>query len=183
MKKEFPKKVLVVASLFCLLVAFKAYSFGHGKGKAGSLNFEKKFSYKAEFILKNREELGLSVEQVDKIEGLQIKVEKDLIRKAAEMDILALDMKEELREDPVNVGAVNKLLDKKYNLKKEKAKLLAGAYVALKNTLTPEQKGKLGSLFKDCKKGIRPGSGLGSKKNCPMLKGMKGKMPSGTTDK
>jgi len=155
------KSIIAVALCTALalnLVAFDAFA-GHGKEKGHHFNLEDKFSKKAYFILKNKEELGLSDKQVEQIKGLKIKTKKNLISKKAELEILGLDVKSAMWTDPLDVNTVNKLIDKKYDLKKDKAKSLVGAYAALKGLLTEEQKEKMKALFKKCKK---------EKKNCPM---------------
>lgn len=134
-------------------MALEADAEGHGKGKGcHHKGLEGKFARKAHMILKNKEELGLSDKQVAKIKDLKIKVKKDLIRKNAEIEILALDIKAGLRKDAVQTDKVNKLLDQKYELKKEKAKSVVGGYAALKTILTEKQKEKMKDLWKKCGK-------------------------------
>jgi len=147
------KKALVVAVLVCFgLLAANVYAeAGHGKAKCGKWDFEKKFSHKAGWILKSQEDLGLSDEQVKKIKDLKYETQKDLIRKKAEIEIIAIDIKAKLHEDTIDAASINSLIDKKYDLKKEKAKALVGAYIALKDTFTEEQKAKLKDLWKSCR--------------------------------
>jgi len=149
---------LVIAVLFvCVaLLATHVYAEGHGKMKDGHWDLEGKFCKKAMLIVKNQEELGLSDEEVKKIKDLKITTKKDLIMKKAEIEVLGLDIKAALWEDTIDLGSVNTLIDKKYELKKQKTKSIVAAYVALKGMLTKEQQGKLKSLI--C------GSGKKSKK-------------------
>jgi len=148
--------VLVLMFSFTVPVA-QAYDSGkakacHGKSSKG---LDKKFFSKAHFILKNKEELGLSDDQVKKIKALKIKTKKDLIRSKASIDLLAVDVKAELWTDVIDANAVNNLIDQKYELKKAKAKSLVGAYIALKNILTEEQKKGLKGLCGKGKAGKR----------------------------
>jgi Spy/CpxP family protein refolding chaperone len=82
---------------------------------------------------------------------------------------LAVDIKAEMWKDPMNVDKINKLIDQKYDLKKEKTKIIVKAYDDIKNILTADQKAKLKDvcakedMIKKCMK-------------CPM---MSGKMMSG----
>ncbi len=162
------KKTLIVSLMAIALVlnvtAFEAWAFGEGKGKKCHKGLEKKFYFKAHMILKNKEELGLSDKQVKKIKDLKIETKKDLIRKNAEISIVALDIKAAMYGDQINTTAVDKLIDKKYDLKKEKAKSLVGAYAAVKGTLTSEQKDKLKGLWKKCKKDMMQGHKAKGKK-------------------
>lgn len=122
-----------------------------GKGHKEK-GLDEKIFYKAHFLMKNQEELGLSDEQVEKIKDLKVDVKKDLIKKDAEIEILAVDIKAKLYEDKIDVKAINKLVDQKYEIKKEKAKTLVEKYAALKGMLSEEQMGKLKGLFKKCEK-------------------------------
>jgi Spy/CpxP family protein refolding chaperone len=143
MRKRFVVMMLLVC--FALLAGY-TYADEHGKEKGGHGGFEDQFCHKAMLIIKNQEELGLSYGQVKKIKYLKVSTEKDLIKKNAEIDILAIDIKAAMWEDKIDANAVNALIDKKYELKKENAKSLVAAYVALKTILTEEQQKKLNAL-------------------------------------
>ena len=158
MNKKFMGVALVVFALFFSVLAAGVYARDYGKTKGHGWDIKEKFSKKAHFFLKNQEELELSDEQIEKIKDLKIKAQKDIIRKNAELEILALDLKSGLWKDTINTNKVNKLIDKKYDLKKEKAKSLVNAYAALKNILTKEQKEKMKGLWKKCKKEMMHGS-------------------------
>ena len=71
-----------------------------------------------------------------------------LIKQEADIQILSLDIMAKLHEYPVDVEAVNKTIDQKYDLKKAKAKNLVEAFAKLKGTLTSEQYDKLKSIWK-----------------------------------
>lgn len=143
--------VLMIIVCFALSTSY-AYAEGLEKMKGGHEGVENEVCHKAMAILKNQEELGLSDEQVEKIKELKISVKKDSIRRKADIDILVLDIKAASWGDTIDINAVNALIDKKYELKKEKAKSLVAADVALKSILTEEQQKKLKAL---CVKGKR----------------------------
>jgi len=157
------KLIVVIAFLFLTLsvsaVVPDAYAShkdkegGYHKGKSCHAGYGSKVYKKASFVLSNREELGLSDEQVQKIKDLKVKSKKDMIKKKAEIDVLAVDIKAHMYQDPIDINAVNKLIDRKYDLKKEKAKASLKACADLKNILTEEQKTKLKSLCKTHGKG------------------------------
>ena len=115
--------LLVFAMTFGYAAASYAYGPGHGaeRGGKGRCHFgeEGKFYGTAMLILRNKEELGLTDEQVDKIKVLKVETKKSLIRQNAEIDIVSVDLKAAEWEDPIDTAAVNKLIDKKYDLKKE----------------------------------------------------------------
>ena len=68
--------------------------------------------------------------------------------KEAEIEVIGVDIKAKLWEDPIDVQAINALVDKKYDLKKEKTKYLIATCAALKGILTDSQKDKVKELYK-----------------------------------
>jgi len=166
MGKRLAVSVLLVALLVAVSLpgAVQAAGYGcakggHGYKKGKHKGFEMEIFHKAHFILKNQEELGLSEEQVERIKGLKIEVKKELIKRRAEIEILAVDIKAKMHEGEIDIKAVNKLIDKKYELKKEKAKYLIKTYVELKSILTEEQKQSLKAIWRICAKGQGPKAG------------------------
>lgn len=161
-------KVMAVAFLASALIlgvtAFEAYACEYCKMESRHQGLEEKFFCKAHLILSNQEELGLSDEQVDNIKELKMKAKKDLIRKDAEIEVAALDIKSEMYKKTIDTSAIGKLIDKKYDLKKEKAKSLVESYAALKGILTEEQKEKMKDMWKKCKEREKQGGMM-----CPMM--------------
>lgn len=151
------KRLALITILTSVLIlgvtALPAYAGDYGKkGGYHCASKKDKVYRKAGMMLKNRKELGLSDEQVKKIKALKYNTKKDAIRRQSEIDLVAVDIKKEMHGDTQNIEAVNKLIDKKYDLKKEKAKASVKACAELKNTLTEEQKAKLREIWKKCKK-------------------------------
>ncbi len=163
MNKKTVIALFLAIALLLNVTGFEALAFGGEKGHSKK-GLEKKFFCKAYMILKNQDELGLSDKQAEKIKGLKIETKKDLIRKNAEIDIIALDIKAAMYGEQIDTGAIDKLIDRKYDLKKEKAKSLVGAYAAVKGTLTGDQKDKLKTLWKKCKKEMMHGAKMKDKK-------------------
>ncbi len=170
MKKRIVIVSLLVIGLALSVASIGAYADGHGKDE---ISLEDKFYCKAMVMLKNEEELGLSEKQVETIKKLKIDTKKDLIRKNAEIDVLALDIKMEMYKDSMDTAAVNKLVDKKYDIKKEKTKAIIAACAELKDTLTKDQKSKLKDIIKQCKKDMAKDGKMIGGKNCPMMGKMK----------
>lgn len=153
--------LLVFALAFGYTASGYAYGPGHGgmQGGKGKCHFteEGKIFGAAILILKNKEEVGLTDEQVDKIKALKVETKKSLIRQNAEIDIVSVDLKAAEWKDPIDRAEVNKLIDRKYDLKKEKAKSLVAARAALKDILTDEQYAALKDFCKPGKEGrLRP---------------------------
>ncbi len=150
--------IVAIALVFAISVSAINACDGHGKsswskcsGKSGKWDLESKFYMKAYMIIKNSDELGLSDKMVDKIRELKMSTKKSLVMKKAEIEVIGLDIKSMLHGDTVNIEEINKLIDKKYDLKKEKTKSIVAACVTLKSYLSEDQMDKLKKLCKRCK--------------------------------
>ena len=78
-----------------------------------------------------------------------------LIRQNAEIQVTDLDLMAKLHDYPVDVEAVNKLVEQKYGLQKVEAENLVEAIAKLKSTLTKDQYDKLHTLWEDSEKNER----------------------------
>ena len=172
-------KFLAVAALaIALVVGFgvaSAFADGGCKGKGGH-GLDDKFYMKAKMALSHEDDLGLSDDQVKKIKDLKHKIKKDVIRADADVEIIIVDIESAMWEDTIDIEAVNKLLDKKYDIMKGKAKEIVAACSELKEILTKEQKDKMKAMMKEHKKAMMCCPMMKEGK-CPMMKGkMMGKM-------
>ena len=149
------KKIIVILVSVLFLAASSSISFAHqsswkkSKGRYGKL--EEKIEAKAHMFLKNKEELGLSDEQVQQIKALKLQAKKESIKQNAEIEVIGLDIKSQMWEDVIDAQAISVLIDKKYEIKKGMAKSLINVYAELKTILTDRQKTKLKELYKKCK--------------------------------
>jgi Spy/CpxP family protein refolding chaperone len=124
---------------------------------------EKKFYRQAGMIMKK---LDLSKEQMKEVKALKSEVKKDLIRQQAEIDLVKVDCMSEMRQDSIDTDAVNALIDKKYDAKKAKAKIVISGIAKLNNILTKEQKETLKEMCgKSYKKGYKKADKKESKKS------------------
>ena len=173
------KRIAVVLTLAVFLAAFSGVSFaeegkyessrgmgqhmsgpmmgmmgGHPSWSKGSKSshqdLESKFEKKVELIFKNKDELGLSDQQVDKLSAIKLKTKKEVIRQKADIEIIGLDIKSELYNEKPDLEVINGLIDKKYEAKKAKAKALTAGIVELKSVLTDKQMDELKELYKQC---------------------------------
>lgn len=174
MKRIQLKKMAAMLAL-TLTVASPAYArHGHGSGYSGysgysgncpfqsgkSDSIDWKFFKKAHKFLDKQEALGLSEDQVQSIHNLKMEVKKNLIRRQAEIDVLDLEIESKLRDNPIDVASIQKLVDQKYEAKKAFSKSVVEAYAKLKSTLTEEQRQTFKNLKKDGdKKGYHGGKG------------------------
>lgn len=160
--------VVLVAFLAVSFLALDSYAEMQGKGmkkdggmckmckmkKMGDMDkkdLTSKFYMKAWVAMENQEELGLTDKQVGQIKTLKYETKKDVIKKNAEIDVIAVDIKVSLWEDSIDTQSVNMLVDKKYNLKAEKTKTIINAMAKFKSILTKDQMTKLKDL---CKKNM-----------------------------
>lgn len=135
-----------------------------GQVRPGEMREDQKdaFMKKVKLIYRFQEELGITDEQLESLKTIKNTVKKDIIMKKAEIEVISVDIKAALEVDDIDVTAVNALIDKKYEIKKAKAKITVEALAKLKNVLTPAQKDKLKMLIKE-------------RKDCPkMEKGRRG---------
>ncbi len=127
---------------------------GHGQYHRGyhKKSTEDKFFAKVQKIYFYQDELKVSDEQLDQIMDLKFALKKDLIQREADIDVIKVDIRSLLYEDQIDVNAINKLIEQKYEIKKAKFKKIVGAYAKLKKVLTKEQMDKLKDIFRDQKK-------------------------------
>lgn len=137
----------LIAGLSVMLVALSVSSAswayggrgGHCGKSFGGGGLKEMFFFKAHKVLQMEKELGLSAEQVEAVKSLKLDTKKSLIRSGAELDILKIDLYSQLKKDAADTASVEKLIDQKYEIKKAKAKLIAGSYAKLKSSLTDKQ--------------------------------------------
>ena len=146
------KRTLTAVCLFAVLFVLSpgAYACQEGGGSISSQHkLESKFFHKAKMILSHREDLGISEKQVKEIHALKLETKKKLIQHKATIEIIGIDLKIALREDKPSAEKISTLIDQKYAIKAQKAKLLARGIVRLKAQLDEKQLKKLHDLWKD----------------------------------
>lgn len=142
--------------VLCVLTVFVSAGYAdhgvgyHKKGEYGGYHrkgLSGKAMKKMHMVLRNKKELEITDEQEQAIRKLKYDTKKKVITMKAEADVIAVDIKSMMYDDdPMDTEAINALIDKKYEIKKNKAKILIGAYAELKKILTAEQKDKLRDL-------------------------------------
>lgn len=101
--------------------------------------------------LKNKEELGLSEEQATKIKDLGSKTKKEVIQLKADSEKVGIDIKTSVTAEDFNAEAINILIDKNLEIKKQTMKTIVNSHAELLAILTPEQRTKLKEVVKNCK--------------------------------
>ncbi|MGB2600214.1 MAG: hypothetical protein WBC99_07210 [Candidatus Omnitrophota bacterium] len=139
--------LIILVAAFCTTTCYADYGGKYCKKTKSYDGLEEKLFYKAHFMLKNEEELGLSEKQVDQIRKLKIDTKKDMINKQAQIDLIGVDIKTQMWEDPMDLDTMNELVEHKYMIKEAKTKALLSAYAQLKGLLTEDQKTTLKKLW------------------------------------
>jgi Spy/CpxP family protein refolding chaperone len=143
------KKYLVLTITFILALGLmQSASFADkgkwpDRGKGHEESIDSKFFKKVKMIYRYKDELNISEEQLDQIKKLKIALKKDMIRSRADIDIIGIDIRSLLYEDVIDIRTANKLIDKKYEIKKSRMKNIIKSYAELKKVLTKEQFDKL----------------------------------------
>ena len=151
------KKVSIAVMCLCLVLVSsgfaEAYSMSGRENKGERGDKQDKCYQEVMFILKNSDELGLSDQQKTDIMEQKYAMQKNQINKKAEIDLVAVDLKKELWKEDVDVNAVNALIDQKYQLKAQRQKDIIGTSVAIKNSLTAEQREKVKEMKQEMRRG------------------------------
>lgn len=155
------KKKLFISSIACLSVIVFAYAFvwaqgmkgpkcdGTGpKGEMGAFHHGKMGPRGNPcMMLKNHaKEIGLTEEQLAKIENLCTEAEKAKIDLRAKIDTLRVDMRTEMEKANPDREVVFKLHDEINVLRGELGKIRLTLMLDIKDLLTPEQKAKCKEL-------------------------------------
>jgi len=140
----------ILLFLACYLVTFAlpmAYAGDDQRcGQCGQA-FDTKVLKKLRLAIENQDELEASDSQIRKIRELKVALKKDLIQRKAEIDLIAVDIKSKLCTDDINQKEINQLIDRKYELKKAKARSLVEALIELKDILKDEQEERLKDIM------------------------------------
>ena len=110
--------------------------------------FKEKFFHFAHSILENHEELGLTDVDVKKVRDLKIGTKKSMIRNRAEVELLMVDIISSLYQEKPELSAINRLVDKKFEIKKAGMKKLIAAFVGIKKLLSKEQMKQIKAICK-----------------------------------
>ncbi len=159
--------IFLLAILILIYFPLMALAQGcpKGKGSGQGCGFEKKLFSKLHLVLIHQEKLKLTEEQIGKIKQLKMSTKKDLIKREAEIDLVTVDIKTKICENNICQKSIGELIDKKYDLKKTKAKALVGVFAELKDILSDEQKKQLGKIV--CKASKKSGVAVQNPKATP----------------
>jgi len=148
MKRSIITAITIVFALGPILsISFAEDGQGYGNKDYHEMPLEKKFFKKLHMIFLHQNDLGITDEQLAQLDELKIALKKDFIKKQAEIDIIKVDIRSSLHEEEVNLEAVNKLIDQKFEIKKSKSKQLIASMAKLKKILSKEQRKQMKDLM------------------------------------
>ncbi len=148
------RKLTSIITLILVLGLMHSNSFaekGHGDFHK-KMSMSDKFFMKIKMIYENQKEIGVTDDQLVQIKKIKTELKKDKIRKEAEIAILKIDIRSLMHKDKIDVAAVNKLIDQKYEIKKAKTKKVVESFSLLKKIITKDQMRQLKNLRKNKKK-------------------------------
>ncbi|MDD4202323.1 MAG: hypothetical protein PHQ52_02540 [Candidatus Omnitrophica bacterium] len=161
------KIVIILAIVFVLTItASNVFSMeqGWGKGYNSKMDLKAKLFYKMQVALMNEEELGLTKEQSDKIKDIKLATQKKLIMDDARIDVIAIDIEDNLWKKEIDLANIQKLVDEKYDIKKDKTMTTITAYSEFKEVFSDEQYEQLKEKCKEMKMQMCPSGMMGPKK-------------------
>lgn len=105
------------------------------------------FFDKMKMIMVHKETLELTDDQMAAFKKLKVETKKNLILKESEIEVNDVDLKAQIWESDWQADDLNKLIDKKFDLMKEEAKILVTGFSTLKSILTKDQEKLLHEKF------------------------------------
>ena len=120
----------------------------HGK-PSSSVSLMKMLHKWGELFFTQKDELGLTEQQLDEIESILMSHVKSAIRKKADLKILLIESKEALLKEEIDLKAAEKKLKAMEALKTEMAMDGIRTLKKALAVLTPEQQKKIRRLFKN----------------------------------
>lgn len=99
------------------------------------------------FMLDHRHDLGLTPEQVSRLEALRHEFAREAVRREAEIRVVELELAELLGRDPLDLGLVEPKIREAARLRAELRIARLRTLEQGKAVLTPEQRARLGALL------------------------------------
>ena len=140
--------VISVFLIAVLLLVFAGYAFADermGMGKAKHMGMGEHMTMIKQ-VLMMADYLGLSRKQMDDLNNLNIDLQINLINDNAAIEVAELKLMKLMSDYNLDKRAINKAVDKLYDLKKKKKKNMIDAHFKVMSILTKEQFKKLKEL-------------------------------------
>jgi Spy/CpxP family protein refolding chaperone len=161
--------LLIIAAVFLagLVAASANAQMGGGKGKGGAMGMGPKGGmgmWDGAHGQHLTSMLGLDDNQTAQVKPILYKLQKEMIKKRADIKVAEIELEEILGKDPVDMNAAEPKIKQIATLKADAAITHIQGIEALKAKLTPEQKKKLTQMA--------PMKGMGhDMMRCPMMEG------------
>jgi len=154
------KKLLITGAIISgLIMVSPTAALAYPQGKSKCLKCAQKASKckisklksKTKLLWENQEDLGLKDDQLEKIADIKHATIKELIQLKADKDIVKVDLKSLMYADTIDVDEANKLIDAKYQAKKDSAKVYIKAVSDIQQVLSKDQRSQWKELCKKAK--------------------------------
>jgi len=140
-------KKLLILLVVALMVVSGVYGSGYiSKHMKHGARMAERNLYRGYFLLKMKDELGLSPDQIKKIEKMNLGFQESIIKRMSNTKIMELKLAAYLQGDTIVRKTVEKMIR---NIAKQKSDLQVDRIFHLldiKDTLTPEQLKKVKSI-------------------------------------
>ncbi len=107
-----------------------------------------KIMKKAHFFLANKEALGLSEQQVERIKAIKLQTQKSVIKQQADMSLFMLDLDAKLDQPKVDVEGIGAMMEQGMAAMGQSGRASVQAYADLKSILTDDQMAKAKEIWK-----------------------------------
>ena len=147
MKRKTGGTIFFLACCMVIFALTMAYAGDDRKCEKCAHSFDRKVLKRIHLVIENQDALEASDSQIEKLKELKMRLKKDLIQRKAAIDLIGVDIKSKLWADDIDRKDINELIDRKYELKKAKAKSVVEAWIELKDILKDEQEAKLKDIM------------------------------------
>ncbi len=159
------KALLLLAVMVMLVVVVEARGFGRKYAGMPGMGFsEAGWGHNLGMLLLNRAELGLSEQQVKKIQEMCNSHQETVIRKQSEIRLLQHKLRQLYWVDKIDRKEAEKLIKDSDALKTELKLLALQHNLAVRELLSPEQIGKLQELRRERMRKPMDRAGLGERR-------------------
>lgn len=143
------KLAILVMSLLIIIPSLTFANREHHQSEGGHEGFslEDKYFGKVHFLFQNKNELGLTEEQMEQIKNIKFDVKRAMIDAEAKKELAMLDIYQELYKDQPDVDKIDSLIDQKSTVKAGLSKTIVRSLLNTKAILTAEQQAKAKELY------------------------------------
>jgi len=134
------KRISVSVLSFLLILLFIYPTCAAARSlKSSDFSIKNQLFTHIESSLDRVEQMEFSKEQVGKINKIKLDLDKELVKRKAEIDVIKLEIQSMIWQQKMDVKAINSLLDQKYKIKNALARFIVSSMKKFNDVLTEEQ--------------------------------------------